>query len=102
MCSAQSGNFIPVVDTMLQNPDPADWLMWRRMLNSWGYSPLNQVDRGNFGQLRMVCNFGQDRSLSERDCRARNNRTAQSVDHLDRSECTSENSLDRVRSHSAA
>ena len=32
--AAQSGGFIPVNDTMLQKPDPADWLMWRRTLNS--------------------------------------------------------------------
>ena len=24
---------------MLQDPDPADWLMWRRTLNHWGHSP---------------------------------------------------------------
>ena len=39
---------------MLQNPDPDDWLMWRRTLDSWGYSPLNQVDRGNISELREV------------------------------------------------
>jgi alcohol dehydrogenase (cytochrome c) len=47
--AAQPGSFVPVADTMLQNPDPADWLMWRRTLNTWGYSPLNQVNRGNLG-----------------------------------------------------
>jgi outer membrane protein assembly factor BamB len=30
-----------VTDRELLEPDPADWLMWRRTLNSWGYSPLN-------------------------------------------------------------
>jgi alcohol dehydrogenase (cytochrome c) len=35
---APYGGFLPVTDPMLQNPDPADWLMWRRTLNSWGYS----------------------------------------------------------------
>src|SRR6266436_3029521 len=35
--------FVPVTDAMLRNPDPGDWLMWRRTLNSWGYSPLNQI-----------------------------------------------------------
>ena len=35
----QPGSFVPVTDRMLQNPDPNDWLMWRRTLNSWGYSP---------------------------------------------------------------
>ena len=47
-------SFTPVTDAMLQNPAAADWLMWRRTLNSWGYSPLDQVDRGNVGKLRMV------------------------------------------------
>ena len=46
--------FVPVTDAMLQDPDPADWLMWRRTLDTWGYSPLDQIDRGNVGDLRMV------------------------------------------------
>ncbi len=46
--------FVPVTDAMLQNPEPADWLMWRRTLDSWGYSPLDEIDRGNVGSLRMV------------------------------------------------
>ncbi|HEX4277216.1 MAG TPA: hypothetical protein VHZ74_17790 [Bryobacteraceae bacterium] len=54
LCSAQSGSFVPVVDVMLQKPDPADWLMWRRTLDSRGYSSLNQVNRSNAGQLKMV------------------------------------------------
>ena len=46
--SAQSGgDFVPVTDAMLQDPDPADWLMWRRTLDSWGYSPRDQIDRQN-------------------------------------------------------
>ena len=49
-----STDFVPVTDAMLQDPDPADWLMWRRTLNSWGYSPLEQVDRENVGDLRLV------------------------------------------------
>ena len=50
----QVESFTPVTDAELQNPDPADWLMWRRTLNSWGYSPLDQIDRENVGELRMV------------------------------------------------
>ena len=49
-----SGEFVPVTDAMLQDPDPADWLMWRRTLDSWGYSPLDEIDRENVGDLRMV------------------------------------------------
>lgn len=46
--------FEPVTDAMLQNPDPADWLMWRRTLDSWGYSPLKEINRKNVDELRMV------------------------------------------------
>ena len=46
--------FVPVTDVMLEDPDPEDWLMWRRTLNGWGYSPLTQIDRDNVSELRMV------------------------------------------------
>ena len=46
--------FVPVTDAMLQDPAPGDWLTWRRTLDGWGYSPLDQIDRGNVGELRMV------------------------------------------------
>ena len=35
-------------------PDPAHWLMWRRTLNHWGYSPLNQINRNNVRNLTLV------------------------------------------------
>ena len=51
---AQSSDaFVPVTDAMLQNPAPGDWLMWRRTLDSWGYSPLDQIDRDNVDDLEM-------------------------------------------------
>ena len=56
--SPSGGDFVPVTDAMLQDPDPADWLMWRRTLDSWGYSPLDQIDRENVGELRMVWSRG--------------------------------------------
>jgi len=46
--------FEPVTDAMIQDPDPKDWLSWRRTLDSWGYSPLEQIDRSNVEQLRLV------------------------------------------------
>jgi PQQ-dependent dehydrogenase (methanol/ethanol family) len=46
--------FVPVTDAMLQNPDPSDWLMWRRTLNTWGHSPLTQITASNVRTLRMV------------------------------------------------
>ncbi len=47
-------DYEPVTDEMLQNPDPADWLMWRRTLNNWGYSPLDDIDTRNVGSLQLV------------------------------------------------
>ena len=44
----------PVTDAMLINPPPQDWLMWRRTLDSWGYSPLLQIDAANVQQLQLV------------------------------------------------
>ena len=50
--------FVPVTDAMLQKPDPAHWLMWRRTLDSWGFSPLDQINRNNVERLRMVWTRG--------------------------------------------
>src|SRR5215471_16985575 len=44
----------PVTDAMLATPNPDDWLMWRRTLNNWGYSPLKEIAPGNVKQLRLV------------------------------------------------
>ena len=49
-----SADFVPVTDAMLQAPAPDDWLMWRRTLDGWGYSPLDQITRENVSGLRMV------------------------------------------------
>ena len=52
--SPADAEFVPVTDAMLQSPADGDWLMWRRTLDGWGYSPLDQIDRDNVGDLRMV------------------------------------------------
>ena len=49
-----SSEFKPVTDAMLQDPAAEDWLMWRRTLNGWGYSPLDQVTTENVGDLQLV------------------------------------------------
>ena len=51
---AQDRNVEPVTDAMLQDPDPADWLSWRRTLDGWGYSPLDQINTENVHQLQLV------------------------------------------------
>jgi len=47
-------DFDPVTDAEIQQPDPGDWLSWRRTLDAMGHSPLKQIDRSNVDQLRMV------------------------------------------------
>jgi len=57
---AADGDYIPITQAMLNEPDPADWLMWRRTYNGWGYSPLDQIDRDNVDQLQMVWSYALD------------------------------------------
>ena len=47
-------NFKPVTDAMLLKPDPADWLMWRRTYDGWGYSPLDQINKDNVKNLKVA------------------------------------------------
>ncbi|MDT8398709.1 MAG: PQQ-binding-like beta-propeller repeat protein [Pseudomonadales bacterium] len=50
----QPSNYVPVSDAILQQPADADWMMWRRTLNSWGFSPLREIDRENVKNLELV------------------------------------------------
>ncbi len=51
---AQPSDFPPVTDAMLESPAPGDWLMWRRTQDSWGFSPLSEIDRSNVRKLGLV------------------------------------------------
>jgi alcohol dehydrogenase (cytochrome c) len=51
-------NFTPVTDAMLVRPDPSEWLNWRRTLDGWGYSPLNQINTQNAQRLQLVWSWG--------------------------------------------
>ncbi len=52
--SAQESDFDPVTDAVLRNPDPGDWLRWRRDHSASGYSPLDQVNRQNVQKLALA------------------------------------------------
>ncbi|HSH76322.1 MAG TPA: PQQ-binding-like beta-propeller repeat protein [Longimicrobiales bacterium] len=47
-------DFDPVSQEELDAPAPGDWLHWRGNPQSWGYSPLNQIDTGNVGSLQLA------------------------------------------------
>jgi len=65
VATTHAAEFMPVTDAMLENPDPADWLMWRRTLDSWGYSPLEQIDRRNVGRLTLAWSVDLDDAPSQ-------------------------------------
>ena len=62
---ARIRNVSPVSDAVLQDPDPADWLNWRRTLDGWGYSPLAQIDTSNVGELQLAWSWGIEPGVSQ-------------------------------------
>src|SRR5437868_723465 len=54
MLLAQVKTFTPVTDQMLLNPSSDDWLMYSRTYDAQRFSPLNQIDKQNVGQLQKV------------------------------------------------
>lgn len=44
----------PVTDELLRNPPSGEWLHSRRTYEGWSYSPLDQINRKNVGQLQLA------------------------------------------------
>jgi alcohol dehydrogenase (cytochrome c) len=65
LAAQQPRPFQAVTDAMLQNPPPGDWLMWRRTLDSWGYSPLQEITPSNVRTLRLVWTRGLGPGIQE-------------------------------------
>jgi len=61
----QVKDYKPVTNAMLLNPDPADWLHFRRTLDEQGYSPLNQINRQNVHQLQLAWSWTLHPGTSE-------------------------------------
>ena len=49
--------YSPVTDARLQNPEPRNWLMYRRTYDGQGYSPLDQINASNVQDLTPVWTF---------------------------------------------
>lgn len=54
-----------VTDATLKSPPAADWLMYRRTYDSWGYSPLNQINIQNVNRLRLVWSRAMESGWNE-------------------------------------
>ncbi len=62
---AQNVPFSPVTEEEMLNPDPADWLMLNRTYDEQRFSPLDQINRDNVGDLRMAWSRGLPRGAQE-------------------------------------
>ena len=62
---AQVTDFEPVTTEELLAPDDGDWINWRRTLNGQGYSPLDQIDRDNVGDLQLVWSWAMQPGTDE-------------------------------------
>ena len=47
-------NFVPVTDAMMRAPKPEDWLMYRGNYQGWGYSALDQINKQNVSNLKLI------------------------------------------------
>ena len=61
----EATSFTPVTEAMLLNPDPGDWINWRRTLDGWGYSPLKQINTQNAHQLQLAWSWGFGAGMSQ-------------------------------------
>ena len=65
VAAGQAQDFVPVTDEMLRDPDPADWLMIHRTYDFQSFSPLDQINRDNVGQLRVAWMRAMDEGPQE-------------------------------------
>ena len=57
--------FTPVTDATLADPDPGDWLSYRRTYDGWGYSPLDQINRTNVDELDFAWAWAMDDGFNQ-------------------------------------
>src|SRR5579871_3433154 len=47
-------NLVPLTEDNLKNPSPNDWLMYNRTYDAQRFSPLEQINKSNIGQLKLA------------------------------------------------
>src|SRR5579872_108015 len=47
-------NLVPLTEDTLKNPSPNDWLMYNRTYDAQRFSPLQQINQSNIGQLKLA------------------------------------------------
>ena len=62
----QSGrNLAPLTEDNLKNPSPNDWLMYNRTYDAQRFSPLQQINESNVGQLKVAWSVTEDAGAQE-------------------------------------
>src|SRR5262245_26562591 len=49
--------YAPGTAARLRQPEDANWLLFRRTYDGWGYSPLSQITPSNADRLQLVWTF---------------------------------------------
>ena len=55
--AGQIGSYSTVTQQRLENPEPGNWLLYRRTYDGHGYSPLHQITADNVRDLAPVWTF---------------------------------------------
>jgi alcohol dehydrogenase (cytochrome c) len=55
--AGEVSNYAPVTQQRLENPEPGNWLLYRRTYDGHGFSPLNQINVDNVQKLVPVWTF---------------------------------------------
>lgn len=63
--SSPVDGWTPVRERDLVSPPDGEWLMWRRTYDHRGYSPLDQIDRDNVGELRLAWAWTMEPGMQE-------------------------------------
>ena len=66
---AQMDGFRPVTDERLinANNEPENWFTFRRTLDQWGYSPLDQINRDNINDLQLAWSRGMNPGRNQQE-----------------------------------
>ena len=67
-------NYAPVTQQRLENPEPGNWMLYRRTYDGQGYSPLDQINTSNVKNLTPVWTFCHRRGRRPRGAADRQQR----------------------------
>ena len=58
-------NFVTVSDQSIRSPKPENWLVHRGNYQAWGYSALDQINKGNVKSLQLVWSRAMEPGINQ-------------------------------------